>query len=81
VIPQGADNFINGDLLAAAGAGRSLLPGDVSAPAVRDAVRTILADPDYAASARRLAGEMADLPSPAEVAHTLRQRVLGTASA
>ncbi len=81
VIPQGADNFINGDLIAAAGAGRSLLPGEVSAPAVREAVRMILADPDYAASARRLAGEMAGLPSPAEVARTLRQRVLGTASA
>jgi UDP:flavonoid glycosyltransferase YjiC (YdhE family) len=77
VIPQGADNFINGDLLSAAGVARSLLPADVSATAVRDAVRAILGDPSYAASARRLAREMGALLSPSDVARMLRDRVLG----
>jgi len=77
VVPQGADNFINGELLARAGAARVLLPGEVSAGHVRDAVRSILEVPSYAQAALRLAGEMAGMATPADVARTLRERLAG----
>lgn len=75
VLPQGADNFDNGALLTQAGAGRTLLPHEVSADAVGDAVRTLLDDASHAAAARRIAAEIAAMPTPEAVARLLRARV------
>jgi len=75
VLPQGADNFVNGWLLARCGAGVTIGPEEFGSGAVRDAVRLVLTDPSYAESAARLAEELAALPEPAEVARTLRDRV------
>jgi UDP:flavonoid glycosyltransferase YjiC (YdhE family) len=72
VIPQGADNFVNGELLARSGAGRVLVPGDVSPGQVRDALRCVIHDPSYAEAAERLAGEMALMAGPEDVARTLK---------
>jgi MGT family glycosyltransferase len=77
VLPQGADNFANGWLLARCGAGVTIGPDDVTPEAVRDAVRLVLEEPSYRDAGRRLAVELAALPEPAEVAHTLRDRIIG----
>ncbi|HZQ85438.1 MAG TPA: glycosyltransferase [Acidimicrobiales bacterium] len=63
VLPQGADNYVNGDAVAAAGLGVTLRPNDVSAEAIRDAVDMALHDGSVAASARRVAEEIAAMPS------------------
>jgi UDP:flavonoid glycosyltransferase YjiC (YdhE family) len=78
VLPQGADNFVNGWLLARCGAGVTIGPEDVTSEAVRDAVRLVLEQPSYRDTARRLAAELAALPEPAHVARTLRDRIVGS---
>ena len=77
VLPQGADNFVNGWLIARSGAGVTIGPEDVTPEAVRDAVHLVLEEPSYRDTGRRLAAELAALPEPAEVAHTLRERISG----
>ena len=74
VLPQGADNFVNGGLLARSGAGLSIGPDQLTPDAVRDAVRSVLTDPSYRDSAHKLADELISLPDPEEVARELRDR-------
>ena len=71
-LPQSADNFTIGERLAASGAGRTLMPGDVVDDALRASVRAVLTQPDYAGSARRLADEIAAMPAPEDVAASIR---------
>lgn len=66
-VPQGADQFINAGAVTAVGAGATL-PRTPDAEAVAEAARALLADGAERASARALAGEVAAMPSPAEVA-------------
>ena len=73
-LPQGADNYINAELIARSGSGVSLGPDAVVPEAVREALRSVLAEPSYASAARRIASQMADLPGPEEVAAALRRR-------
>jgi MGT family glycosyltransferase len=73
-VPQSADNFAIAGRLAAAGAARALMPGEVDPDAVRAAVRSVLDDPQPRQAAERLAGDIAAMPSPAEVAALLRRR-------
>jgi len=80
VVPQGADNFVNGELLSKAGAGVALYPDEVTPDRIREAVRTVLGEPSYAAAAGRLAAEIAAMPTAPEVARTLAQRVAGRSS-
>lgn len=70
-LPQSADNFTIADRLAGAGAARALAPGEVTAGAVRDALRSVLVTPSYRAAAERLATDIAAMPSPAETAARL----------
>ncbi len=77
-IPQGADNFINAALIVRGGAGLTLGPGEVTPESIRRVVRSILADPLYATAARRMAAEIAALPTPSEMAETLRHRFTTT---
>jgi UDP:flavonoid glycosyltransferase YjiC (YdhE family) len=74
VLPQSADNFTIGARLASAGVAVSVMPADVTADAVRTAVRTVLAQPSYSESARRVADEIAAMPPPADVAARLVRR-------
>lgn len=68
-LPTGPpDQFRNAESLVAAGAGRRLLPAEVRAEAVRDAVRLLLQEPSYRACAEQLRGEIAAMPSPGEAA-------------
>jgi len=74
VIPQGADNFINGELVRQAGLGTSIGPDELSAERVRQEVMGLLADREAAHAGRRLADEIAAMPSAADVAAQLRDR-------
>ncbi len=67
-LPQSADNFVISQRLAAAGAARTLMPGQVSGEAVRSGVRAVLEDDGYRRRASLLAGEIAGMPSPEQVA-------------
>jgi UDP:flavonoid glycosyltransferase YjiC (YdhE family) len=71
-LPQSADNFINANLLAGAGAAHTLMPGEVTGPAVRAALRTVLGTGTYRQRARELAEEIAAMPSAEDVAAGLR---------
>jgi UDP:flavonoid glycosyltransferase YjiC (YdhE family) len=71
-VPQAADNFVNAEMLARAEVASMLLPPDVTAEAVRQAVRQVIDDPGYRTRAQRIATEMAAMPSPDEVAVRLR---------
>ncbi|MFA3879446.1 nucleotide disphospho-sugar-binding domain-containing protein [Streptomyces sp. MMCC 100] len=80
-LPQLADHFPLGDRLAATGAGLSF---DTAAQqddprVVGEALDELLSDPRYAESARRLAAEMAAMPSPAAVAADLEHLALAAA--
>ncbi|MFD7286740.1 glycosyltransferase [Streptomyces sp. NPDC059863] len=71
VVPQGADQFIQADRVAAAGAGLGL-PGGMATPeGVAKAASAVLADQGFRAAARTVADQIAAMPAPAEVAATL----------
>ena len=67
ILPQGADQFANGDLLTAAGAGRALLNDDQTPGAIGAAVTALLGESSERAVAKQIQGEMAAMPSPADV--------------
>jgi UDP:flavonoid glycosyltransferase YjiC (YdhE family) len=75
VLPQGADQFANADALCAAGAALRLLPGEVTTDAVADHTLTLLARHDHRDAARAIAGEIAGMPAPDEVARRLPEHV------
>ncbi|HEY7596845.1 MAG TPA: glycosyltransferase [Actinophytocola sp.] len=68
VLPQGADQPFNGELVARAGAGRQLTAEERTPGAIGAAVAALLSDGPERATARRIAGEMAELPTPAQIA-------------
>jgi UDP:flavonoid glycosyltransferase YjiC (YdhE family) len=70
-VPQGADQFLNADAVAAAGAGISLMPGDTDPDAISDAVVRLLDDASYRDAAGRVSASIASMPSPDEVAAVL----------
>lgn len=63
VLPQGADQFINGDAIAASGAGLTVLPDDCSAEAVAGAVERLLSEPAFAAAAAGIRAEIDAMPT------------------
>jgi UDP:flavonoid glycosyltransferase YjiC (YdhE family) len=67
-LPQSADNFVNANLLGEAGAAHTLMPGEVTGPAVLAALRTVLGIGTYRQRARNLAEEIAAMPSAEDVA-------------
>ncbi|MEU5959777.1 glycosyltransferase [Micromonospora parva] len=74
LLPQGADQFANAEVLAAAGLGLRLLPGELDAAAVAEQVHRLLPLHGTAAprdAARAVAEEIAAMPSPAAVAQLL----------
>lgn len=70
-IPQGADQFINADALAGAGAAIALMPDEINPDSVADGVTRLLEDPPYKQAAQRIESEIHAMPSPAEVAQQL----------
>jgi UDP:flavonoid glycosyltransferase YjiC (YdhE family) len=72
LLPQGADQFTNAAAISTYGAGQTLLGADVTADAMESAARTLLAEGAHRAAARRLADEIAALPSVKTVADDIR---------
>jgi MGT family glycosyltransferase len=70
-LPQGANQFENAARCAALGAGIRLLPEETDAHAVREAVRALLDDSRFRASAAGVAAQIRAMPAPAEVAPVL----------
>lgn len=64
VVPQSANQFHNAEACVVSGAGRALLPGEVTPQAVRREVRNLLDDPQFTHSARRIQGELTAMPGP-----------------
>jgi UDP:flavonoid glycosyltransferase YjiC (YdhE family) len=65
VLPQGADQFENAALLVAAGAGRTLLPGEADPATIRRGLVEVLGDDALRTAARRLRDELDAMPPPA----------------
>jgi UDP:flavonoid glycosyltransferase YjiC (YdhE family) len=72
-LPQAADQFINAGQGAAAGIALTLAPAEASADAIAHALGRLLAEPAFAAAARRVAGEIDAMPGPDEVAGVLER--------
>jgi UDP:flavonoid glycosyltransferase YjiC (YdhE family) len=71
LLPQGADQFINAEILTAVGAAR-VLPNDARhTGAIGEAVHELLGDAPERQVATRLRDEIAAMPSPAEVVPAL----------
>lgn len=76
MIPQGADQFVSAQACADAGLGRQLLPGDVTAHAVREQVALLLPDDaDARRRTARVADEIAATPGPGAWVARLRALV------
>ena len=73
-LPRGADQFGNAEQISRIGAGITLLPNQVSAQTIRDAVRTVLDDDSYAAAAASVKTEIERLPDPSAVVEELVRR-------
>jgi len=72
-LPQGADQFLNAATCAQSGAGLSLVP-DVATPArIAEAVNRLLTEPAFRERSAGLAGEIAAMPGPDEVARRLER--------
>jgi UDP-N-acetylglucosamine transferase subunit ALG13 len=69
IVPQGADQLVQADRVAAARAGLTVAPGE--SESVAGAVRTALGDPSFRDNARKVAAQIAALPAPADVASQL----------
>lgn len=72
VLPQSADNFTIAERLSAAGAAAVLLPEQWEGHDIQRALDDVLDAAGYRIAAQSLAGEIADMPSPATVAAELR---------
>lgn len=72
VIPQGADNYVNAEAVAAGGLGVALGPAEMRAGAIRNAVDSVLRDPSFRTAARRVADEIAAMPSHVEFVTRLK---------
>jgi UDP:flavonoid glycosyltransferase YjiC (YdhE family) len=67
VLPQGADQFLNAEVLTAAGIGRALANDAQRPGAISEAVQALLGDSAERQAACRVRDEIAAMPSPSEV--------------
>ena len=67
-MPRGADQFLNASAIVSSGAGLSLGPSEVSGESVRKGIEQLLGDAGFATAARRIADDIAAMPSPADAA-------------
>ena len=73
LLPQGADQFFNAEILTAAGAARALPNDAQQSGAIGEAVQALLGDAPERQTAARLRDEIAAMPSPADVVTPLVQ--------
>ncbi|BCB88251.1 hypothetical protein Psuf_055640 [Phytohabitans suffuscus] len=71
IVPQAADQFLNADVAAAAGAAIVLRPAEVTPAAVREAGRRLVEEPGFAAAARAVRDQIEALPGVDRVLATL----------
>jgi UDP:flavonoid glycosyltransferase YjiC (YdhE family) len=71
-VPQGADQYLNARMCGRRGVGRTLLTHDLTPQTARREARTLLDDPGYRAAAREVQGEIAGMPTPADVVEIVR---------
>ena len=67
ILPQGADQFVNVEIMSGQGSARGLLNADQRPGAVAEAVTALLAEGPERAAARQLAVEIAAMAAPADV--------------
>lgn len=70
-LPQGADQFMNGDAVATSGAGLAIAPAAATPIAVGAAVAAVLDHGEYRTAAKRISSSIAAMPSPEDVAPIL----------
>jgi len=73
VLPQGADQFLQAERVAAAGAGIAL-DGTTTPAAVAAAAQSVLTSPRFKEQAARIQAQIAAMPSPSHVASELERR-------
>lgn len=76
-LPSGADQFLNAEACATAGAGLTLMPDDVTPRSVRAAVEQLLGDEQLKSGALSVSKEIARMPRPTEVATILADQFGG----
>ena len=76
-IPQGADQYLNAEVCARRGVGRTLLTEQVTPAAVRDEVGRLLDEPGYRAAAGEVAAEIAAMPAADDVVPSLESLAAG----
>ncbi len=74
-IPQGADQFMNADAIAGTGVGLRLMPSELDAVAVQDAVSRLIEDRRFATAAREQQDAIATMPSPESVVPILESLI------
>ena len=74
-IPQGADQFLNAGRVVDTGVGLRLMPDELSAAAVRDAVQALLDDDRYRDATRVHQASIEAMPAPEAVVPILEQLV------
>ena len=72
-VPQGADQFLNTEMLARAGAGIGLMPNEITPESVRSGVTRLMQEPSFKQAAQGIREEIRSMPSPEEVAAQLSQ--------
>jgi UDP:flavonoid glycosyltransferase YjiC (YdhE family) len=75
VLPQGADQFVNADVLAETGAGAKLVGEEITADTIAVVAGHLLDDPAAREIAGKVAAEIADMPAPAAVVERLTELV------
>jgi UDP:flavonoid glycosyltransferase YjiC (YdhE family) len=80
-VPHAADQFENAAAVAAAGAGRVVMPDELSVNAVREAADALLKDLAYRDAAHAIATEIAAMPDAAQVADQIEVHCLSITSA
>jgi UDP:flavonoid glycosyltransferase YjiC (YdhE family) len=73
VLPQGANQFHNAEACVSRGAGRSLLPGEISPGSVRQEMQYLLEEPGYRSAARQIRDEFRLMPGPEEAVALLER--------
>ena len=74
-LPQGADQFLNAEAVAASGAGLSIAPDKATVPGIGDAVTSVLNDKAYRAAAQKVAASIDAMPTPDDVVAALERLV------
>ena len=72
-LPQAADQFLNAQQCAAAGAGLRIPPADVTRESVRQAAAQLIGDEQFRTNAQLIQKEIASMPLPATLVAVIEQ--------